>query len=209
MNSINSAFNLCVNLHTFHSSANAITCDNHAFATCESLLVLATTLLHAGKGCFKHCSSLESVAFSDDMKIVNENAFLGCNFKNMDFNNVEHLEKNCMMNCTALKSVTFYGSDVGSYALSGCTMLASVHMPNARELRDRAFQNCSSLKSGDFPCCRAVRRNCFEFCSSMESLTLNNALFVFGVFFRFVSEVEFRSSFLGSTYSDAVKTGCT
>ena len=57
-----------------------------------------------------------------------------------------------------------------SYALSGCTSLTEISLPNATVIGDHTFFRCTSLTEASFPNAISIRDYAFNGCSSLTTI---------------------------------------
>ena len=91
---------------------------------------------------------------------------------------------------------------IGEYALSGCTLLTSVTLPdNLTNIKTDAFRDCTSLSSIDIPInVLGIAGNVFYGCTSLESITIPSSVTWLGGY-SFVNCTSLTSITIGSRIS--------
>lgn len=153
------------------------------------------------EGAFKNCTSLESVAIPESIKILGKDSFYGCTSLNTILNasGVFEINDYCFYNCTSITTFPDFLNlnSIGSYAFSNCKNLESITFNNKLNvIGEYAFSNCENLKNffipdnvltlptGIFSGCRSIGEfnlpsnlqsindYAFRNCSSITSLTI-------------------------------------
>lgn len=162
------------------------------FNGCKKLFnFIAGELRWASSGCFRNCTSLESIElaesfcnFSLDTDIAKYGFFEGCtSLKSITIPNmVNKIPKRCFFGCTALSEVIIDQvssaiTKVEVSAFEGCTNLKKIIIPNAnRGLHDRSFYGCSNLESVDIDISKSSMAGFLQFvfygCSKLKSIKI-------------------------------------
>lgn len=91
-----------------------------------------------------------------------------------DFGNATRIADNTFLSFKSLVSVTTPSSinAIGKYALSSCTVLANVTIPEVKTLENYAFGYCSALTDVCFPKVTSIGIGAFQYCAG-----ITNAIF--------------------------------
>ena len=124
-------------------------------------------------------SRIQSVTFTDNVKIIGEKAFSDCTQLTNIFwsKNIETIENEAFRGCNSLVSVKLPDSliSIGEYAFDSCKGLTDVDLPQSLKTMERGiFSRCTSLKKIEVP--KSVTKmggDMFHFCSSLEYAEIN------------------------------------
>ena len=191
------AFRGCTSLTSVIIPNSVKDIGNYAFQDCSGLtsVTIPNSITSIGSNTFDGCSGLTSVTIPNSVTSIGSNAFNGCTglnqvhisdmkaWCNIKFNSVTdnplyyahnlYLGDELVTDLEIPDGVTSIG-----YALSGCSSLTSVAIPNSlKDIGDYSFSGCSGLTSVTFPnSVRSIGRYAFNGCNSLTSLTFPNSV---------------------------------
>lgn len=151
-----STFYNCSSLETVELPKDLTAIGNNAFAgsAVRSLVIPAGITTLSGLG---NCTSLTSVTFAEDSKIISigANALSATGLTSFDVpDTVVSLGQSAFANCRALATVSLSNSvtSIGERAFVGCTALSTVSLGgNLKSIGSEAFSGCTSLTAIDIP----------------------------------------------------------
>ncbi len=168
------------------------TFDNGAFENCPSLVTLDTPAVeYIGNRCFKNCSKLTSISFSQNVKELCIGAFAFTGLSTADFpnasigasafegskvvvakiNKAENLERT-FCECELLSSLTAPNlKNIGNFAFYNCKSLGSINLNNVESVSNYAFAN-SAIKIADLPKCTLLGNAVFSKCGDLVSVNI-------------------------------------
>lgn len=151
--------------------ASVKTIGDDAFAWCESLTTVATSIANQngvvnlpiaelGEEVFEYCTSITSVVVPGMIKEIPYGTFY---------------------DCTSLKSVVFQGNSVetiGDSAFSGCTSLTECNLKyGLKTIDDSAFYDCDSLINIVIPnSVVEIGEGAIRHCDSLKEATLSSSM---------------------------------
>ena len=139
-------------IYTYEGKKYKITeIADRAFDSCKSLIsvIMPDSIIDLGKSSFAGCSSLKSVAISNNVTNI-YNSFGGCtSLTSVTIpNSVTKIDYCAFYNCKSLKTLIIPDSvtNIGESAFRKCPSLKNVTLPDSvKNIGDSAFADCSSL----------------------------------------------------------------
>ena len=168
-----------------------------AFFDCSSLtsITIPNSVTVIGIHAFYWCSSLVSITIPNSVIEIGDAAFYGCRHLdniNVDSSNMVYssldgvlFNKDQTVLITCPNARTEYiipnsVTEIGNYALYGCSFLTSVTIPNSvTVIGESVFENCTSLTSIEIPnSVTCIDIFAFSGCTSLASVTIPNSVTV-------------------------------
>lgn len=171
-------------------------------------VTMPSTVTSVGAISFKNCTSLKTVVFGQNVRLLGNNCFEGCtSLISLDVpDSVTFIDQELCLNCASLTNVTFgQNSRCGISAFEGCTSLQCIEIPESwgtipadcfsgctalsevsvadgiTGIEDSAFFGCTSLTEIDLPdSVTAIYNNAFNSCTSLEYANVGSSLDTLG-----------------------------
>ena len=134
-------------------------------------IVVPNTVTVIGKSAFKGCNAVESLTIPFVGSNINSNTYLGYLFGATSYSQNEDFVP------ISLKTVVVTGgTNLGSYAFSGCSNIANIILPNTlTSISNYAFKNCSGLESITIPeNVTSIGTDAFNNCTALSEVHVNN-----------------------------------
>lgn len=182
------AFRYCETLKNI-SLESAESIERMAFANCTSLedIVLPENTVSFGtldprptivQGTFLNCTSLKSVKFEGEVKVIPINMFSGCTSLS-DINipdSVTAIRNGAFQKCTSLTSISIPDSvtSLGTNVFAQCTGLSTVKIGKGiSTLSNGTFQKCTSLTNIELSDnITSIGSSAFNGCTDLSSITI-------------------------------------
>lgn len=169
-------------------SSKTLTVDKSAFENCinlKSIFCSEGTTIVLNSSCFKGCTSLTSVDFTNIYLSTFGSQFARSGLIEVTINNPMSIPCGCFYQCPNLKTVNINDSNfddsgdmfIGEESFANCNELNTVNINAAyTDICDEAFYCCSSLSSITLPITlRKIGVNAF-YGTNLEDITLPNSL---------------------------------
>ena len=144
------------------------------FADIE-MIKLPDTVTSIGEGCFRACSELYSIEFSN-VKSIEKNAFRACeSLQRINLENVETIGSYAFYWCKSLiEFVNDKIETINMHTFNRCTSMIYVDLPNVTKIEMEGFANCLYIETLNVPKLEELGAFGFDGLTSLKELELPN-----------------------------------
>ena len=180
------AFSGCVSLSSIALPSGVTNVGSNAFYGCTSLtdVDFPDNLKTIGASAFYGCTSLRKLTIPAKVTEIGNSAFYGCtSLSSLDALSYSAFVSNeAFRNCTALETARIECRGIGVSAFADCTSLESFYMLNGSNVSSYAFSGCTSLELVSVPATLySIAGGAFSGCTSLfEIYNLSRLTFVIG-----------------------------
>ena len=177
----NGTFGCCTSLRSISFEKNeSINLNESSFSFCRELREIKgiENISRVYKYAFRSCIKIESLTFSEKLRIIGKGAFLGCaNLKYVDLSKtkIKYIPRELFKDCTSLIEVLLPDNieKIEDYAFYACKNLEKIEFKSGIKIIGRlAFKGCEKLKSLNFPkSLTVIKSHAFENCTKISKIS--------------------------------------
>ncbi len=148
----------------------------------EREVTVLPSVTQIGGYAFYGCG-IENITIPESVTSIGDSAFFGSNLTEIELpHSVETIGDSAFYNCESLLTAVIQNGEIGDYAFSLCTALATLTIESdVTSIGLCAFQACPELTSVTIPgSVGSVGASAFEGCSALESVTIENGVLTIG-----------------------------
>ncbi len=199
------AFQACAFLEEVNIPYGLTEIKEHTYTSCSSIkeVVIPSTVTKIGDDAFHFCRGLESVSLPYTLTSMGEQVFMDTGLTSVVIPRaLKEIPTRTFMECYDLKEVTIYEGleSIGYAALSSCTSLEYVDLPDNVDLDICAFSDDEALISIRLPKgLTSINERLLQKCYALESIIIPSSVTSVGAYAFYLVEDTINNLFFEGT----------